>query len=44
MHKTGLFFKTIFFLEFRSIEATFRSIEIGSKYLGEPLFVSIDRT
>ena len=42
--KLGCFSKLFFFLEFRSIEATFRSIEIGSKYLGEPLFVSIDRT
>ena len=38
------FFKTMFFLKFRSIEAVFRSIEIGSKYLGEPLSVSIDQT
>ena len=33
-----------FFWEFQSIEVVFRSIKIGSKYLGEPLFVSIDRT
>ena len=44
MLKTGLFFKTEFFLEFQLIEAIFRSIEIGSKYLGELLSVLIDRT
>ena len=42
--KLGCFFKTVFFLEFRSIEAIFRSIKIGSKYLDEPLFVSINQT
>ena len=42
--KTGLFFfKTMFFLEFQSIEAIFQSIEIYSKFFGEPLFVSINR-
>ena len=44
MQKLGCFFKTVFFLEFRSNEAVFGSIEIGSKFLGEPLSVSIDRT
>ena len=43
MHKTGLFFKTVFFLEFRSIEAVFRSIEIVLKILMKPLYVSINR-
>ena len=38
------FSKPFFFWEFRSINVVFRSIEIGSKYLGEPLFVLIDRT
>ena len=44
------FFKLCFFLKnfvslclFRLIEFIFRSIKIGSKNLGEPLFVSIDR-
>ena len=39
----AVFSKLCFCLEFRSIEAVFRSIKIGSKYLGEPLSVSIDR-
>ena len=42
--KLGCFSKLCFFLEFRSIEAIFRSIKIGSKYLDEPLFVSINQT
>ena len=33
MQKLGCFFKTVFFLEFRSNEAVFGSIEIGSKFL-----------
>ena len=42
--KTGLFFfKTMFFLEFQSIEAIFQSIEIYSKFFGEPLSISINR-
>ena len=37
---TGLFFfKIVFFLEFRSIEAVFRSIEIVSKILSKPLSI-----
>ena len=39
-----VFFKTMIFLEFRSIEAVFRSIKIYSKFLDELLSVSIDRT
>ena len=42
--KLDYFSKLCFFLEFRSIEAIFRSIKIGSKYLDEPLFVSINQT
>ena len=42
MQKTGLFFKIVFLLEFLLIEAIFRSIEIGSKYLGEPLSIAIN--
>ena len=42
--KTGLFFfKTMFFLEFQSTEAIFQSIEIYSKFFGEPLSISINR-
>ena len=37
------FSKLCFFLEFRSIEAVFRSIEIVSKFFDEPLSVSINR-
>ena len=43
MHKTGLFFKTVFFPEFRSIKAIFRSIEIVLKILTEPLSVLINQ-
>ena len=55
LHKTGLFFKTVFifylfyfilfyfFSEFRSIEAVFRSIEIVLKILREPLSISINQ-
>ena len=39
----AVFFKTVFFLGFRSIETVFRSNEIGSKFFGEPLSVSINR-
>ena len=39
----AIFFKTVFFLDFRLIEAIFRSIEIDSKFFGEPLFVSINQ-
>ena len=39
----AIFFKTVFFLDFRLIEAIFRSIQIDSKFFGEPLFVSINR-
>ena len=38
----AVFSKLCFFLDFRSIEAIFRSIEIGSKFLGEPLSISIN--
>ena len=41
MQKLGCFFKTVFFLEFRSIELVFRSIEIAIKIFGQTLFVSI---
>ena len=41
-HKIALFFKNLFFLEFRSIEPVFRSIEIAIKIFGQTLFVSID--
>ena len=47
MQKLGCFFffsKTVIFLEFQSIEAVFRLIKIDSKFLSEPLSVSIDRT
>ena len=40
----AVFLKTVFFLEFRSIEAVFQSIEIDSKLLSELLSVSIDQT
>ena len=44
MHKTRLFFKTAFFLEFWSIEVVFPTFEIVIKNLSEPLSVSIDWT
>ena len=40
----AVFFKTVFFLEFPSIEAVFRSIEINSKFLSKALSVLINRT
>ena len=39
----AVFFNTVFFLEFQSIKAVFQSIEIYSKFFGEPLSVSINR-
>ena len=42
--KFAMFFKNVFFPEFQSIEAVFRSIEIAIKNLSEPLSVSINRT
>ena len=40
--KIALFFKNLFFPEFRLIEPIFRLIEIAIKIFGQPLFVSID--
>ena len=42
--KTRLFFQNCAFFGLRSIKAVFQSIEIDSKFFGEPLSVSIDRT
>ena len=42
--KFAMFFKNVFFPEFQSIEAVFRSIKISIKNLSESLSVSIDRT
>ena len=42
MHKTGLFFKTVFFPKFRSLKAVFRSIEIAIKNFRQPLSISIN--
>ena len=42
--KFAMFFKNVFFPEFRSMEAIFQSIEIAIKNLSEPLSVSIDQT
>ena len=39
--KIALFFKNLFFPEFRSIEPVFRSIEIAIKIVGQPLSVLI---
>ena len=39
-----MIFKNSFFLQFRSIEAVFRSIKIAFKNFSEPLLGSIDRT
>ena len=44
LHQILLFFKNSFFLQFRSIESVFRSIEIAFKNFNEPLPGSIDRT
>ena len=41
--KFAVFFKNVFFPEFRSIEDVFRSIEIAIKNLSEPLSISINR-
>ena len=43
MHKTGLFFRTVFFPKFRSIKAVFQSIKSVLKILREPLSVSINQ-
>ena len=42
--KFAMFFRNMFFPEFRSIKAVFRLIEIVIKNLSEPLSVSIDWT
>ena len=42
--KFAMFFKNVFFPEFRSMEAIFQSIDIAIKNLSEPLSVSIDQT
>ena len=42
LHKIALFFKNLFFLDFRSIEPVFRSIEIAIKIFGLSLPDSID--
>ena len=43
MHQILLIFKNSFFLQFRSIESVFWSIEIAIKNFSESLSVSIDR-
>ena len=43
MHKTGLFFRTVFFPKFRSTRAIFQSIKSVLKILREPLSVSINQ-
>ena len=42
LHKIALFFKNLFFLDFRSIEPVFRSIKIVIKIFGLSLLDSID--
>ena len=44
LHQILLIFKNSFFLQFRLIEAVFRSIEIAFKNFSEPLPGLIDRT
>ena len=44
MHQILLIFKNSFFLQFRSIESIFQSIEIAFKNFSEPLPGSVDRT
>ena len=43
LHQILLIFKNSFFLQFRSIESVFRSIEIAIKNFSESLSISIDR-
>ena len=42
LYKIVVFFKNLFFPEFRSIKLIFRSIEIAIKNFGQPLSASID--